>query len=149
MSSICYCSLENYSTCVQHMCTGNTFKNTQSDEINFCIKDLPIFHTHVSTAMDVSGNQLMLPCYLFVHKCNGKKIYDQLCQCVEASCKIVVFTEWRIYIKSRASTSISLFLSVVLENIENWLGGYKRWLCSVLNCKKCARMNCWQPPNKF
>lgn len=93
---------------------------------------MPIFHTHISTAMDISGNLLMLPCYLFVHKCNVKKM---MTMCVEASCKMVVFTEWRIYIKSRASTSISLF-----ENIENWLGGYKRWLCSVLNCKKCARI---------
>lgn len=47
----------------------------------------------------------------------------------------MVFTEWRIYIKSSASIAISLSASVVLENIENWLGGYKRWLCSVLNKK--------------
>lgn len=99
---------------------------------------MPIFHTPVSTAMDISGNLLMLLCYVFLHKCNVKKMMTMY---VEASCKMVVFTEWRIYIKCRASTSISLF-----ENIENWLGGYKRWLCSVLNCKKCARMNCWLPP---
>lgn len=106
---------------------------------------MPIFHTHVSTAVDISGNLLMLPCYLFVHKCNVK---EMMTMCVEASCKIVVFTEWRIYIKSSASIAISLSASVVLENIENWLGGYKRWLCSVLNCKNvhawivdCPRIN--------
>lgn len=92
--------------------------------------------------MDILGNLLMLFCYLFVYKCNVKKM---MIMCVEVFCKIVVFIEWRIYIKSSVSIVILFFVSVVFENIENWLGGYKFWLCFVLyvNCKKCVCMNCW------
>lgn len=69
--------------------------------------------------MDISGNQLMLPCYLFVHECNVKKIYDQLC--VWRPPVRLWYLQNEEFILKAGPVPPSHF-----SKTENWLGGYKR-----------------------